>query len=296
MKNKYQEIISTALSDSGAQWKSICVDSLTYTVFALPYTQLGFPPEGYAFVDSYYVASNKAYFLRKKLCEELAQAGFEVVECTLPYKNLAHCSGLGVALRSTLIANEVFGTRMALEIACVKGVYARQVSLTEASQKPTVSEICANCDICAKLCPNSCISEGKFAAEKCIRSFQEASDFPDDMSAQSIGTQLWGCDICQRHCPFNRHLPTREMTDEEKELFSLDNLFTAFSSGKKGCEPYRDILGGNYLRPAKLTALTLTVMSNTADPEKYKKYAEQAVNHTDGRVRTAAQRLLKKFL
>ena len=295
MKNKYDQIISAALSDHGAQWQSICVDGITYTVFALPYTQLELPPKGYAFVDSYYVASNKAYFLRKRLCDELTQAGFETAECTLPYKNIAYYSGLGVSLKSTLIANETFGTRMALEIVGVSGVFAREVSLSEIIKKPDISEICRHCGICEKLCPNACISDGAFIRERCIRSFQEASDFPDEASAQSIGTQLWGCDICQRHCPFNKHLTAREMTAEEKELFSFDNLFSAFSSGKKGCEPYRDILGGNYLRPAKLTALTLNVIANSSNPEKYIKYAEASAGHNDIRVQNAARRLLGKI-
>ncbi len=294
MKSKYENIISAVLSDSGAQWKSICVDNVTYTVFALPYAQLELPPDGYAFVDSYYVASNKAYFLRKKLCENLMQAGFETVECALPYKNVAYYSGLGVSLKSTLIANKTFGTRMALEIVCVRGVLAQEVSLSEATKTPAADEICRTCGICEKLCPNGCISDGSFEVGRCIRSLQESADFTDEQSTKSIGTQLWGCDICQRYCPFNKHLTPREMTKEERTLFNLDNLFRAFSSGKKGCEPYRDILGGNYLRPAKLTALTLNVMANSTDPERYKKYAEESVNHSDVRVRTAAKRLLGK--
>ena len=295
MKSNLEKIISTVLSDCEAQWKSICIDAVTYTVFALPYTQLDLPPEGYAFVDSYYVASNKAYFLRKKLCEDLAQAGFETVECTLPYKNIAHLAGLGVPLRSTLIANETYGTRMALEIIGVRGVFAEEASLSNAAKKPEISEICSSCGICEKLCPNGCIGDGSFLRERCIRSLQEASDFPDEAAADSIGTQLWGCDICQRYCPFNKHLESREMTEKEKELFSIENLFAAFSSGKKGCEPYRDILGGNYLRPAKLTALVLSVMANTANPKQYEKYAAAMLNHSDERVRKAAQRLTDKI-
>ena len=294
MKNKYDNIISAALSENGAQWKSICVDSITYTVFALPYSQLDIPSADYAFVDSYYVASNKAYFLRKKLCAELTDAGFETCVCTLPYKNIAYYAGLGVSLKSTLIANETFGTRMALEIIGVCGVFADETSLSEIIKKPAISEICRSCSICEKLCPNTCISDSAFKRERCIRSFQEASEFPDEKSAQSIGTQLWGCDICQRHCPFNKHLPSRVMTEKERELFSIENLYKAFSSGKKGCEPYRDILGGNYLRPARLTALTLNVMAKSTTPEKYKKYAEEMLGNNDERVRTAAQRLLSK--
>ncbi len=290
----YNEFISAFFSEADAEWKSIAVEGVTYTVFALPYTQLELPPEGYAFVDSYYVASNRAYFLRKELVQKLTDEGFETVDCTLPYKSLAYHSGLGVPLRSTLIANKRFGTRMALEIVAVRGVYAKEMSIADILKRPEMAAFCRSCGICESVCPRGCISADSFERSRCIRSLQETTDLTDEASANAIGTQLWGCDICQRCCPFNSHLESREMTEEEKELFNLDNLYKAFSAGKKGCEPYRDILGGNYLRPARLTALTLNVMANSADPERYKKYAEDSIKHNDIRVQTAAKILLDK--
>lgn len=291
----YIEFISDFFAGAEAEWKSVAVDGVTYTVFALPYTQLDFPPEGYAFVDSYYVASNKAYFLRKEVVQKLTEEGFETVDCTLPYKSIAYHSGLGVPLRSTLIANKRYGTRMALEIVAVRGVYAKEVTVDDILKKPEMAAFCRTCGICEAVCPQGCISTDGFDRNRCIRRLQESTDLSDEASAEAMGVQLWGCDICQRCCPFNSHLESREMTEEEKELFYIDNLYKAFSAGKKGCEPYRDILGGNYLRPAKLTALVLNVMANSKDPKKYRRYAEETLNHNDIRVRTAAQRLLGKI-
>ena len=288
----YLEFISAFFSEADAEWKSIAVDGVTYTVFALPYTQLELPPEGYAFVDSYYVASNRAYFLRKELVKKLSEEGFETVDCTLPYKSIAYHSGLGVPLRSTLIANKRYGTRMALEIVGVRGIYAKEVTVDDVLKKPEMTAFCRSCGICESVCPRGCISADKFDRDRCIRSVQESADLSDERAAEAMGTQLWGCDICQRCCPFNSHLESREMTAEEKELFDIDSLYKAFSAGKKGCEPYRDILGGNYLRPAKLKALTLNVMANTADPGRYGECAEECISHSDARVRTAAQRLM----
>ena len=290
----YIEFISDFFTGAEAEWKSVAVDGVTYTVFALPYTQLDFPPEGYAFVDSYYVASNRAYFLRKELVQKLTEEGFETVDCTLPYKSIAYHSGLGVPLRSTLIANKRYGTRMALEIVAVRGVYAKEVTVDDILKKPDMAAFCRTCGICEAVCPQGCISTDGFDRNRCIRSLQESTDLSDEASAEAMGVQLWGCDICQRCCPFNSHLDSREMTEEEKELFYIDNLYKAFSAGKKGCEPYRYILGGNYLRPAKLTALTLNVMANSAAPERYKKYAEESIKHNDIRVQTAAKILLDK--
>ncbi len=295
MKNNYFGIIEPLLNENGAEYKSVSIDGYTYTVFALPYTQLELPDENHAFIDSYYVASNKAYFLRKKLTETLTENGFEVNDCNLSYKGLASVSGLGIPLRSTLVANERFGTRMALEIVCVKGVFADVKELDSVNKKPVMNKICANCGLCQRLCPQHCFDGDSFAREKCTRHHQENASFPDEASAQAAGTQLWGCDICQRCCPFNKAQPTRAMTAEENELFDIRNLFNAFTAGKKGCEPYRDILGGNYLRPAKLTALVLNVMANSKNPELYADCAEKTKDHTDERVRAASQRLKNRI-
>ncbi len=295
MKNNFFYIVEPLLKEYEAEYRSISVDGFTYTVFALPYVQLELPDESHAFIDSYYIASNKAYFLRKKINEKLKEKGFEVADCALSYKSLAVASGLGIPLRSTLVANERFGTRMALEIVCVKGTFAEVKELDLINQKPVLTKICANCGICQRLCPQHCFEGESFAREKCTRQHQENASFPDENSAQAAGTQLWGCDICQRCCPFNKSQPTRPMTEEEKELFEINNLFTAFLSGKKGCEPYRDILGGNYLRPAKLTALVLNVMANSKNPSLYADCAEKTKDHADERVRTASQRLANKI-
>ena len=47
--------------------------------------------------------------------------------------------------------------------------------------------------------------------------------------------------------------------------------------------------------PEIASALVLGVMANSNDPKKYKDYAEMCINHSDIRVRTAAQRLLGKI-
>ncbi len=283
-------LISPILNNENAQWKAVSVDGSTYIIFALPYTQLKSVPDGYAFIDSYYVASNRAYFLRKELTKLLEAEGYETYTCPHPYKALAAVSGLGVRLRSTLVANERFGTRIALEVVAVKGVFAANTTAAELYKEPLLSEKCIECKICRQLCPQGCIHESAFEAERCTRHAQDNCFFADEQAAKAAGTNLWGCDICQRFCPHNKHLTERDMAEEEQQLFNLENLFEAFFSGKKGCEPYRDILGGNYLRPSRLLALTINAMANSENPQKYLPLVLKAENHPDVRVKTAVQR------
>lgn len=287
-------LLTPEFEKENAQFKAVSLDGSTYIVFALPYTQLKAVPDGYAFIDSYYIASNRAYFLRKRLCEVLDSAGYETHVCTHSYKHLAAATGLGVRLRSTLIANEKFGTRMALEIIGVKGVFANEITADELYREFPLSEKCADCKICTTLCPQSCIHVSSFEAARCTRRAQETCFFADEAAAAAAGINLWGCDICQRFCPHNKGLSERDLTEEERQLFKLDNLFEAFASGKKGCEPYRDILGSNYLRPSRLLALTINAMANSKNPEQYLPLVLSAENHADERVREAVKRFMKK--
>lgn len=287
-------ILNPEFEKEKAQFRSISVCGNTYIIFALPYTQFRAMPDGYAFVDSYYIASNRAYFLRKRLCSLLEENGFETLQCKYSYKHLAVKAGLGVRLRSTLVANEKFGTRMALEIIGVKGVYSDEISESELFIPTPLSDKCSSCTICETLCPQECIHTDTFEWKKCTRHAQDNCFFADEKAAKAAGTNLWGCDICQRFCPHNRHLPERDMTEEEAKLFRLENLFNAFSFGKKGCEPYRDILGGNYLRPSRLLALTINVMANSKNPQQYLAYIEKAECHPDERVQAAIKRFKDK--
>ncbi|MBR6634735.1 MAG: hypothetical protein IKL41_03815, partial [Clostridia bacterium] len=65
--NDALSLVADKLNNCGAEASCVSVEGNTYVVFALPYAQLEAPPVGYAFVDSYYVASSRAYFLRKEL-------------------------------------------------------------------------------------------------------------------------------------------------------------------------------------------------------------------------------------
>ncbi len=290
--NRFFQTLEPLLN--GMEHKAVSANGGTFLLLAAPYTQMAQPPEGYAFIDRYYVASNRIYFVKKQLVSALQNAGFEPLDCPYPYKYLA-AAGFGAPLRSTLIAHPKYGTRFAMEVIGVKGVYAPEIDEATLRKRPPLHPFCAKCGKCVAACPQKALTETGFAPEQCTRSLQEKCEFPTEASSRSMGAHLWGCDVCQRVCPMNAKLPETPLTEEEKALFSFDALLAAFTAGKKGLEPYRDILGGNYLRPVKLLALLFRVIANSDRAEQYRDAALPYLDHPDERLRTAAESVCRQI-
>ena len=287
--NAFENAVEPLLGETERAYVS--VNGRTFLLIAAPYTQMAQPPEGYAFIDRYYVASNHIYFVKKQLVTALQNAGFETLDCPYPYKHLAAAAGFGVPLRSTLIAHPKYGTRFAMEVLGVSGVFAEEIDEAVLKEHPPVHPFCEKCGRCVAACPQKALSESGIEPQKCTRSFQEKCDFPTEESSRNMGANLWGCDLCQRVCPLNAKLPETPMTDEEKALFSFDALLAAFTKGKKGLEPYREILGGNYLRPVKLLSLLFRVIANSDCADRYHGAALPYLDHSDERLSAAAAEL-----
>ncbi len=290
--NRFSETVEPLLN--GLEQVFISVNGATFLLLAAPYVQMAQPPAGFAFIDRYYIASNHIYFVKKQLVTELQTAGFETLDCPYPYKHLAAAAGFGFPLRSTLIAHPKFGTRFAMEVLGVTGVFADEIDESVLRAHPPVHPFCEKCGKCIAVCPQKALSETGIEPTQCTRSRQEKCDFPTEQSSRNMGVNLWGCDLCQRVCPMNAKLPETPMTAEEQALFSFDALLAAFTAGKKGLEPYRDILGGNYLRPTKLLALLFRVLANSDRAGQYREAARPYLDHPDERLRSAAQTLWQK--
>ncbi len=280
--------IKLFMDASGAEWRCVNYGDVSRLIFALPYEQLKIDSGDMAFIDGYYTASNRAYHLRKRLAELLEDEGVTTAEVTIPYKLLAANAGLGIALKSTLIANEKFGTRMALEAIEFDG------GCGSSPLDPVLADFCSKCGLCEKSCPNGAIGS-TFDYTRCLRNHQNSGFIEDESVAAAMGNRVMGCDVCQSVCPLNRRLPVNLPDESRESMLGLESIFNACMDGKKALEPYREMLGGNYLRPARLLALVINAMTNSDTPEKYSQQVKAALNHSDGRVRAAAERFFEKL-
>ncbi len=282
------------------------VFSFAGDTYALLYLAYSPQQEGKIMVDNYYPAYQKVRRARMALQNALP-ADVELREVAHSYKGLAVLSGKALALRNSLTALDHAGSWFVMEVVCLRGVYAPEVTppatmdarLQAALTNPDdtayaeawyrlcmmrMHPACQGCDRCQKACPEGAIGE-VFLREKCLRNLQKQGYIADNGEAKRMGQRVLGCHTCQMVCPVNAVPAVPAEVDGAA-------LLQAAVEGKKALEPYADSLGSNYLRPAKLVALCLNALGNAGDG-RWRDLALQARRkYADERVQKAVDRYL----
>jgi epoxyqueuosine reductase len=84
--------------------------------------------------------------------------------------------------------------------------------VTDRELEPTqpLSLDCGTCTLCIEACPTGALDEpGTVDSTKCLSYWTQSSDpIPDEYRAE-LGDQVYGCDICQDVCPWNRGIEKR---------------------------------------------------------------------------------------
>lgn len=94
-----------------------------------------------------------------------------------------------------------------------------------------VSNKCGSCTKCIDACPTSALKNNyEFNSKLCISYLTQTKEQLSIKEAKSINLQLYGCDICQKVCPYNKKVPFKETIyniDEAKvdieELLFMSN-------------------------------------------------------------------------
>lgn len=119
-------------------------------------------------------------------------------------RSLARAAGLGWIGRNTCLINEPLGSWFFL------GEVIISLELPPDTPPP---DRCGTCHACIEACPTQALvsaPDGRFRldARLCISTWtiEQKGPLPEEHRAQS-GTHLFGCDICQDVCPWNRRAP-----------------------------------------------------------------------------------------
>jgi epoxyqueuosine reductase len=118
-------------------------------------------------------------------------------------------SGVGFYGKNTLIITQRHGSWVVL------GTLVTDVEL---DSTPPLDVDCGSCRLCIDACPTNALEEpGTLDANRCLSYWTQSSKpMPDEYRPQ-LGAQVYGCDICQDVCPWNRGVEKRRAHVEAGE-------------------------------------------------------------------------------
>jgi epoxyqueuosine reductase len=128
-------------------------------------------------------------------------------------REFAQRSGLGWIGKNTCLINPTHGSYLLLA-ELLLGVQLE-------TDAPFEEDRCGTCTRCIDACPTSCIlSDRTIDARLCISYLTiEHKDFVPHELREKIGDWLFGCDICQQVCPWNRFsLPTKDPAFQTRSI------------------------------------------------------------------------------
>ena len=131
---------------------------------------------------------------------------------------LAKYAGLGWLGKNTLLLNQVLGSFFFLGVI-----------LTTLDLQPTLGanqlpppDLCGTCRRCLDACPTQAFVEPYVMdARKCISylTIELHGPIPEEFR-EPMGNHLFGCDICQDVCPWNRRAPITVIPQFQPRVFS----------------------------------------------------------------------------
>ncbi|MCM8804552.1 MAG: tRNA epoxyqueuosine(34) reductase QueG [Candidatus Omnitrophica bacterium] len=132
-------------------------------------------------------------------------------------KYWAKKSGIGFIGKNSLIINPKFGSFIFLcEVIINK----------EFDEDKEIENLCGNCEKCIESCPTGAITkEGIIDVTKCISylTIEKKELTEEERKIIKKGNKIFGCEICQEVCPFNKDLKETEK-DELKIAEKLKDL------------------------------------------------------------------------
>jgi epoxyqueuosine reductase len=115
----------------------------------------------------------------------------------------AKYAGIGWTGKNTCVLNQQLGSWLFL------GVIATSIELPETTSASVPADRCGSCTRCIDACPTEAlIAPYQMDASLCISylTIEKRGEIPVELRPQ-MGRQVFGCDICQDVCPWNRKAP-----------------------------------------------------------------------------------------
>jgi epoxyqueuosine reductase len=123
-------------------------------------------------------------------------------------------SGVGFYGKNTMLITRRYGSWVVL------GTLVTDVEL-EAT--PPLDADCGDCRLCVDACPTGALDEpGTLDANRCLSYWTQAPEPIPVPYRAALGAQVYGCDICQDVCPWNRGVQKRRRHETESAAGHVD--------------------------------------------------------------------------
>ncbi|MFZ0690884.1 MAG: tRNA epoxyqueuosine(34) reductase QueG [Acidobacteriaceae bacterium] len=197
----------------------------------------------------------------------------------------ARYAGIGWVGKNTCILNQQLGSWLFL------GVIVTSFELGEGQLSLPATDRCGSCTRCIDACPtNALTAPRQMDASRCIAylTIEKRGAIPEELRS-GMGRQIFGCDICQDVCPWNRRAPASADPDlaPRQPLINpaLDRL------AEMGEAEFSRWFNGSPVRRAKWSGLRRNLaiaMGNSGQP-RFLPILAQWSSDTDPVVADAAQ-------
>jgi epoxyqueuosine reductase QueG len=165
--------------------------------------------------------------------EDLKLTNYEIKVdvSSLKEKTCAYLAGLGLIGKNSLLINEKYGSYIAIGIVITDEVFNEY-------DRPIEGDYCKDCNRCIKACPNKALSSDGLDKKKCL-SYLNQSKSTDYLFFDKM-KYLYGCDICQDVCPYNKikDYGLESFLIDEEAYLSLEELKSM--DEKEYLEKYQD--------------------------------------------------------
>ncbi|HFU4011486.1 TPA: tRNA epoxyqueuosine(34) reductase QueG [Streptococcus suis] len=174
------------------------------------------------------------YILQDKM-ERLAR-GIEQLTQGLEYKAMvdtgalvdtavAQRAGIGFIGKSGLVISKEFGSYMFL---------GELITNLDIQPDQPVDYGCGDCNRCVDACPTSCLlGDTTMNAQRCLSFLTQDKGMMDVEFRKKIKTVIYGCDICQICCPYNKGISSPPLVDIDPDLAHPELLpFLDLSNGQ----------------------------------------------------------------
>lgn len=165
-------------------------------------------------------------------------------------------AGLGWLGKNTLLLNETLGSWLFLGVILT----SLEISPSLGRAKAPPPDLCGNCRQCLDACPTGALVQPYLLdARRCISylTIELRGSIPEEFR-KPMGWQVYGCDICQDVCPYNRSAPTTSLPEfRPRQKSAGKSLFEPSLEWLAGMteEEFREIFRGSAVKRTKWEGL-----------------------------------------